>query len=133
MKDSFNADFYATAATVIPVLYLALAVQGSTLDAIAMWAGRRIWGTPGEANKVRVRLAFQGGSILAGIIFGGGVLGELTAFNALYNQRADSYDAQLVLSSLIWLALTVGVVSVWRSGKILRDADLASRQKRDKP
>jgi hypothetical protein len=33
MKDpSFNSDFYVTAATVIPVLYLALAVQGPALD-----------------------------------------------------------------------------------------------------
>ena len=36
MKD-FNADFYVTAATVIPVLYLALAVQGSTFDAMSKW------------------------------------------------------------------------------------------------
>jgi hypothetical protein len=37
MKDSFNADFYTTAATVIPVLYIALAVQ---LDSLSMWLYR---------------------------------------------------------------------------------------------
>jgi hypothetical protein len=38
MKDpSFNSDFYVTAATVIPVLYLALAVQGPALDEMIRW------------------------------------------------------------------------------------------------
>jgi hypothetical protein len=39
----FNADFYITCATVIPVLYLALAVQGGTYEAMlkAALAGQR--------------------------------------------------------------------------------------------
>jgi hypothetical protein len=126
MKDSFNADFYATAATVIPVLYIALAVQGSTLEDIAKWASRRIYGKPGESSKVRVQLSVMGASFLAGAIFGS-AWAEVTALNALYNQKADAADAQFVLFALtIWI-VTIGVVSLAKPAKILRDADLASR------
>lgn len=34
MTDSFNSDFYITAATVIPVMCLALTLQGTALDAV---------------------------------------------------------------------------------------------------
>jgi hypothetical protein len=48
MKDSFNADFYVTAATLIPVLYLALAVQGSTFDAVLRWLYGVVVGRRGD-------------------------------------------------------------------------------------
>jgi hypothetical protein len=34
MNDAFHSDFYVTGATVIPVLFLALTLQGSTFDAV---------------------------------------------------------------------------------------------------
>jgi hypothetical protein len=38
MQKPFNADFYVTAATVIPVFYLALTLQGSTYrDLMTRW------------------------------------------------------------------------------------------------
>jgi hypothetical protein len=47
VKDSFNADFYVTAATVIPVLFLALAVQGSIFDGVLRWLYRVTVRIPG--------------------------------------------------------------------------------------
>jgi hypothetical protein len=46
----FNANFYITAATVIPVLFLAIAVQGRTYENLlkAFSDAFRRWMTPGQ-------------------------------------------------------------------------------------
>jgi anti-sigma-K factor RskA len=41
MTEKFNADFYVTCATVIPVLFLAAAVQGQALVFLLQRARRR--------------------------------------------------------------------------------------------
>ncbi len=52
MAGTFNSDFYVTAATIIPVLYLALAVQGQTFDAVSGWLYRATLRMPGVFARV---------------------------------------------------------------------------------
>ena len=49
MKDPFNADFYSVIATVIPVLYLAIAVQGSTFSTLLNWLRALVIRTQGAS------------------------------------------------------------------------------------
>jgi hypothetical protein len=42
MTENFNADFYVTCATVIPVLFLALAVQGRTYEVVVQAVQKRM-------------------------------------------------------------------------------------------
>lgn len=51
MAGTFNSDLYATAATIIPVLYLALAVQGQTFDAVSGWLYRVTLRMPGCSRE----------------------------------------------------------------------------------
>jgi hypothetical protein len=60
----FNGLFYATAATIIPVLYLALAVQGRTYDALINAAKR--------ADSRDAILTWTATTLAAGLIVGYG-------------------------------------------------------------
>jgi hypothetical protein len=66
MKDSFNYNFYITAATVIPALYLALTLQSSTNFRDASFMGLVERWTESEANDsgrsyatIQIRKFFQ--------------------------------------------------------------------------
>jgi hypothetical protein len=82
-KDTFNADFYITAATVIPILYLALTLQGQTYQDLV----RIIFKKMAEGEKASVRSLRYWWSLLvaatlpgaAGLILITGFAGELSA------------------------------------------------------
>jgi hypothetical protein len=105
----FNTNFFIIAATVIPVLYLALAVQGSALDAMLTWAS--------GLNPIVFTLAV----ILAGAAVLSSLLGEWTALDDLYRRQSDVGNAQFVLRSLTLLLLAVTTVTIARVAKIGRD------------
>jgi len=112
----FNSTFYATVATIIPVLYLALAVQGSTY-ADLLKAAAKAW------NSIRQRANRSGpaagiflpyiGSVLLGtaalqipIL---GVLGEIQALIALDQQRAPGGPRiAIVTSATLAVAVAAG-------------------------
>ena len=135
MKNSFNADFYVTAATMIPVLYLALAVQGSTLNAALTWlyeakaSKRHTAERVAELNEEINRTYGTGaGSITAtsppvitvaflvvlalGVSLIFSVVGEFTAIRLLYYRQASSWQGQLVLYSAIILTAMIALVTV---------------------
>jgi len=105
----FNATFYATGATVIPVLFLALAVQGRGFGELlrAATIGRE------EAAAHRRRdpvLLFPPRVLLAAawVIMAAGFVGEGVAMYDLYSGSASSgLDGITVLAATLVLLLAV--------------------------
>lgn len=107
MTGSFNSNFFIVAATVIPVLYLALTLQGSMLDGFIKQLSR---------YKADPRLPFVPyirtvGILLIPIIiplfmFLGIVL-EFFAFLALYQQKASLEDTQFIFIGVVCLLCLV--------------------------
>jgi hypothetical protein len=97
--------FYATCATIIPVLLLAIAVQGRTIDDLtSSWL--KIIRTPAAKVTGREKAAFGFITIAAVVVIvivAWGVTGELDAISSLYqNPPADPggvLDAVVVLTA----------------------------------
>jgi hypothetical protein len=155
MKDSFNADFYAAAATVIPVLYLAIAVQGSTFDATLRWlygvvarrrgiaarytAGSRLaWLRKVSGNR-EMRIARVSITLLASttvlfmaIALIGSLVGEAIAVLALYQRQSSPWQVLCVIS-VIFLAAVIALIPFWRlAATFLRLLSMGARDKRDR-
>jgi hypothetical protein len=137
MKDSFNADFYATAATVIPVLYFALAVQGSTLDAMLAWL-YRVAVTParglGWVRKVKARgMRVMSASMIL-LIFvlslAASLIGEFFAILALYQRHSTPWQALYVLTSVVILSAVVAIVTSRRLAVTVRRVLVIRRRDR---
>jgi hypothetical protein len=119
---AFNAAFYSTVATVIPVLFLAIAVQGrgfeDLLKAFTGAYGR--WMTPGQwlralpAGAIGVIAAVAAFAIL---LFG--AVGEIIAIYALYQQQARSSTAQSVLAAVAFMVLMTAARPILAYGRIV--------------
>ena len=89
---TFNATFYATVATVIPVLYLAFAVQGTAYQN-ALRAAFSLLRT--RTNGSLRRETAAGATFVLLLLTGSysillaGFFGEAIAINALYNSHDD--------------------------------------------
>jgi hypothetical protein len=104
----FNATFFATAATIIPVFFLALAVQGRGFEHILRAATTE----PDQAAALKLRnplLLFPPRLLLtaAFVIVTAGVVGEGGAMTVLYEGHASSADGITVLVSTLILLLAV--------------------------
>ena len=105
----FNATFYATAAAVIPVLFLALAVQGRGFGEML----RAATTAPEEAAANKRRdpvLLFPPRVLLSAalVIMAAGFVGEATAMWDLYFGSASSaFDGLTVLAATLVLLLAV--------------------------
>jgi len=114
---AFNADFYVTTATVIPVLYLALTLQGRTYhDVVTRWrkvnkdAPFTFW----PQAKV-IALAITGIGLSSVILYG--VYGEYLALHALNARQASSESQGTVLqASILLLAVTAAGPVLWFLG-----------------
>jgi hypothetical protein len=112
---AFNSSFYTTAATVIPVLFLAIAVQGRMYDDLLkayVNAGGRL---------IRPTAA----ALLAVLILFFGITGESQALFILYRQSATSLP-DVALPTAIGLTVLAGaspavalVKSVYSTGREL--------------
>ena|SRR5258708_37245863 len=105
--DTFNADFYITAATVIPIFYLALTLQGQTYQEILT----RLKDSSHLESLTATLTSFV--MLMAGfLIVFYGILGELLAIIALYERKPPSVSGggTNVLISMIGLlaAVTIG-------------------------
>ena len=87
-QPGFNRDFYAAAATIIPVLFLAVTIQGRAFEQLS-------------ALNQKVLPWF------AAIVFGSGCIGELYAITALYRQAASTRTSETVLGATIILIVAV--------------------------
>jgi hypothetical protein len=111
---AFNGLFYATAATVIPVLYLAIAVQGRTYDDLLkayVNMARRLKQNPGHwlqraAGSVPTSVVVA----LATLLLLLGILGEIQALIIL-NWQSTKGLPLIVLPSAIGLAILVAAAA----------------------
>jgi hypothetical protein len=140
MAVAFNSDFYVTAATVIPVLYLALAVQGSTLDAALTWLYRVAitpalglgYSRPAKARGMRVAGAFI---ILLAFVLSltVSVIGEIIAIRALYYRKSSHWQDLWVLISVLLLAAVIALVASRRwAATVFRVLAIRRRDRKDK-
>ncbi len=106
MPNSFNADFYVVAATIIPVFYLALSLQGSTLtNTLARW--RRAYEDFTQESSQDRQRSVQGMlvSLLTSGIIIGSMIAEYMAILALYDRSDDGITGPFVLWSLLGLLI----------------------------
>jgi hypothetical protein len=113
----FNATFYATAATVIPVLFLAIAIQGQTYQHLLEYymAGLRSYRAEMRELRVSGKLtlrrvfasgpAVQGPGCLGALVLAAGIFGEIDAMIALYQQRTGPSEGPVILLGTILLIL----------------------------
>jgi hypothetical protein len=107
----FNATFYATAATIIPVFFLAIAVQGNMYKNMITAARAKISAT--NSPRFRTTLAALGTVwlLLIGtqLILAAGVLGEALAVNALAYSASGHLTPNLVRLSILLLTVAVAI------------------------
>ncbi len=118
MKSAFNSNFYITAATVIPVLYIALIVQagtvGDTLAKLDRVLSAKI--NSESHNSITIVIMTLGFVVAFAIWLASaaililGIGGEIAAILALYNQSdSDSIRLFVLISTILLLAIsTVG-------------------------
>jgi hypothetical protein len=104
MKDSFPADFYVATATVIPVLFLAVAIQSPFIER---------WRKAIRGSKVRLVKFFTIVQFFALPVLFAGVLGEIAALEALFNQRDDLSGREFVFTAVIILLVAVATVPIY--------------------
>jgi hypothetical protein len=109
---SFPADFYITCATVIPILYLALAVQGtyygSGYEAALVTALRRARKQTGQRWADAARKLWP---LAAFLPLMGGLIGETLAFLVLFGglETVELGIRVIVLVTILPLVAIVGV------------------------
>jgi hypothetical protein len=99
VADNFNADFYITCATVIPVLFIAVTLQGQVYEAVLR-----------EALKTRQMGAVAESRLLqqvAYFIWAPGAIGEVFAVLALYYGHNVGGSRLYVLLATLILVVAV--------------------------
>jgi uncharacterized membrane protein len=112
---AFNVDFYVTTATVIPVLFLALALQSSTYEnllkafsamAHASDALEPRWpGASPRYQEVAAGIAAATLAIIAILLLFVAVVSEVLAVYALYQRQAQSTTGGVVLFGAILMVI----------------------------
>ena len=100
---AFNADFYVTLATVIPVLYLALTLQGTTFEKVMIYWRSSNKKAPRTFKGQAPTFIVGAVSIAAAGIVSYSVNGEYLALHALYSQDSSSATGTTVYTSVILL------------------------------
>ena len=110
-KTPFDSDFYVVCATVIPVLFLALAVQGDAFKSLLDAALKARMTKPGD-SRVRKLVAIARAKILQEVgyfIWLAGAIGECLALWVLYRDQEQPSDRLIVLWSTGFLVLMVAM------------------------
>jgi hypothetical protein len=116
---TFNGLYYATIATVIPVLFVAVAVQGPAYANLLQQAHRvnqvgksakdELGGSlPDEVSAPllrALRTIVEAITLTAYLLIAAGILGEITAIIALYRERASGTFGLITLTATIMLLL----------------------------
>jgi hypothetical protein len=109
MSKNFPVDFYVTCATVIPVLFLAAAIQGNAYTNVLGAAMKAAETEPGATRGTKA-YAFARSRLLRLIgywIWCAGAIGEFLALLALYQGHEDSGSRLMVFLSTILLVVAV--------------------------
>ncbi len=106
---AFNSDFYATVAATIPVLFLAMVLQGGGFQDLVQGFQRATAHfraditRPGWRPVIACWIFFSGAML---ILFYGAV-GEIIALFALYHQHVSAVQAGAPLWSAVYLTVAV--------------------------
>jgi hypothetical protein len=119
----FNGLFYATIATIIPVLYIALAVQGDAYEPFlraALTIARR---SPSvQLHGIARNVVNQISLVIVGFILGGGVVGEIFTLYFLYNQKTPGKGGGLTVAVITVLLVALAAVGpVLKARKLVTD------------
>lgn len=109
-RDTFNADFYIVAATVIPVLFLAVTLQGPTYERILnSWRvnAKKAAEADTSTNPLATLLVAASSYVAAIVILLMGFGSEADAILALYRRRSATGLAFFVLFTIMTLMATV--------------------------
>jgi hypothetical protein len=113
---TFNSDLFIAVATLIPVLFLALAVQRDTFVRV-LRAYQRFVNPPADEQppSMLTKIPFVAGLVLVplgltGILVAGG-WGEPLAIYALYQRQALHSTELAVLWSAVFLAIVTAIVA----------------------
>lgn len=108
MNRSFNADFYVVAATVLPVLYLAVVLEGSLYREL-LHRAEKAWVILKRPYEVYIFWR-----LIAYAIWSLWVTGEVLAVCALYERTSIvGFSGPLVFSALIVLVVAVTAGPAW--------------------
>jgi hypothetical protein len=119
MTRDFPSDFYVTCATVIPVLFLALIVQGGAHESLlrtARLAGQRL---PRRNRDLTITLIVPWISVITILC---AITGEMLSLTALYLQQDLSIIAVVVILTtleLLFAVTTVPIVSLWQTDRAI--------------
>jgi hypothetical protein len=102
-SDTSSSDFYITAATIIPVLFLALVIEGG------LW--KWIQGQVSEASDppIVIRIFVSLLQAFAVLVLIAGALGEVTALYALWRTDFSSVLSDIVFSTTVLLVVFLTV------------------------
>ena len=133
MNSKFNIDFYIAVATVNPIFFLALTLQGTfyngLMENIHSVARDIVKAQEGKRNlprelKWRSNLARVIAFLAVGILCAG-LGGEVTAIVALYHQRASDLMQSFVFWSAIGVILLTAITPGWALVRAYRSFDAA--------
>jgi hypothetical protein len=123
---AFKATFYSVAATIIPVLFLALAVQGHFLDELLSLADQ-LSARPSRLSRRLASYAADAPWRIAAFVVIYSTIGEILAIVALYQQHATEFADVITFTGVILLVVVTAfkpAVAVFAPRKApARDAD----------
>ena len=107
MAKNFNSDFYVVCATVIPVLFLAVAVQGGAYKSVlqAAMVAARTKASDGSMRQLRALVVSRALQLIGYWIWCAGAIGEVIALMVLYQGREGSGTRLTVFLCTVMLIL----------------------------
>ena len=123
---SFNGLFFATAATVIPVLFLAIALQSHAIEDLlraSADAYRREWQSGQQKPLGAIINPAPMGTALLILVFG--VAGEIFAIHALSQEAAGLWARRIVEFAVIFLTVAAAVTPTLPLIRALRSMSAA--------
>lgn len=122
MDAAFNHDFYVTSATVIPILYLALSVQGTLVGNLITHLESAIHTmrttVPDTLRKQWALIIAQYTALIvysaASVIVVGAAGGEILAIVALDHRSDNTMLRNLVLKAVIGLVVILAADPLWK-------------------
>lgn len=125
MAKTFPADFYVTCATVIPVLFLALVVQGGTYESMLRTALEAAHRQPMRSRDGAVATLLP---LIPYFALMSGVLGEAAALSALFSGSDTKTGRTAVLVMTLTLVIAAAAAPTWRWFKVDDEIRVRLRQ-----